>query len=59
MTPEPLKQIDTELWQSADDPRAKSNRSNSECGTAVLGSLFLKFTNGKVKQRRNAGRITR
>ena len=50
MTPEALKQLETQLWKSADDLRANSDLASNEYDTPVLGLIFLKFADGKFKQ---------
>lgn len=50
MTPEQLKNLEAQLWKSADDLRANSDLAASEYGTPVLGLIFLKFADGKFKQ---------
>ena len=43
MTPAELKQLEANLWQSADVLRANSDLKSSEYATPVLGLIFLKF----------------
>jgi type I restriction enzyme M protein len=54
MSPEQLKQLEDQLWKSADDLRANSDLSSNEYGTPVLGLIFLKFADGKFKQHQAA-----
>jgi len=54
MTPEALKDLETQLWKSADDLRANSDLAASEYDTPVLGLIFLKFADGKYKQHLSA-----
>jgi type I restriction enzyme M protein len=43
VTPAELKQLEANLWQSADVLRANSDLKSSEYATPVLGLIFLKF----------------
>lgn len=47
MTPEALKELEDNLWKSADDLRANSDLSSHEYSTPVLGLIFLKFADNK------------
>lgn len=49
MTPEDLKQLEANLWQSADTLRANSDLKSSEYSTPVLGLIFLKFADNKYR----------
>lgn len=50
MTPDELKQLEANLWQSADTLRANSDLISSEYSTPVLGLIFLKFADNKYRQ---------
>ncbi len=50
MTPTDLKQLEANLWQSADTLRANSDLKSSEYATPVLGLIFLKFADNKYRQ---------
>ncbi|ABA23105.1 N-6 DNA methylase [Trichormus variabilis ATCC 29413] len=50
MTPEELKQLEANLWQSADTLRANSDLKSSEYSTPVMGLIFLKFADNKYRQ---------
>ncbi len=50
MTPEELKQLEDNLWQSADTLRANSDLKSSEYSTPVMGLIFLKFADNKYRQ---------
>ena len=50
MTPVELKQLEANLWQSADTLRANSDLKSSEYATPVLGLIFLKFADNKYRQ---------
>lgn len=50
MTPDELKQLEANLWKSADDLRANSDLKSSEYATPVLGLIFLKFADNKYRQ---------
>jgi type I restriction enzyme M protein len=43
MTRDQLKQLEDDLWSTADQLRANSDLGASEYGTPVLGLIFLKF----------------
>ncbi|MCV3216039.1 type I restriction-modification system subunit M N-terminal domain-containing protein [Plectonema radiosum NIES-515] len=49
MTPDDLKQLEANLWQSADTLRANSDLKSSEYSTPVLGLIFLKFADNKYR----------
>lgn len=50
MTPEELKRLEDNLWQSADTLRANSDLKSSEYSTPVMGLIFLKFADNKYRQ---------
>ena len=50
MTTDDLKQLEANLWKSADDLRANSDLKSSEYATPVLGLIFLKFADNKYRQ---------
>jgi type I restriction enzyme M protein len=50
VTPDELKQLEANLWQSADTLRANSDLISSEYSTPVLGLIFLKFADNKYRQ---------
>jgi len=50
LTPEELKQLEANLWQSADTLRANSDLKSSEYSTPVMGLIFLKFADNKYRQ---------
>ncbi|WP_041233226.1 type I restriction-modification system subunit M N-terminal domain-containing protein [Cylindrospermum stagnale] len=50
MTPEELKRLEANLWQSADTMRANSDLKSSEYSTPVMGLIFLKFADNKYRQ---------
>jgi type I restriction-modification system DNA methylase subunit len=54
MTPEELKELQTRLWNSADDLRANSDLRSSEYSTPVMGLIFLKFADNKYRQYEDA-----
>jgi len=47
MTKEQLKQLEADLWKSADTLRANSDLKSTEYSTPVLGLIFLKFSDNK------------
>lgn len=49
MTPDDLKQLEANLWQSADTLRANSDLKSSEYSTPVLGLIFLKFADNRYR----------
>lgn len=53
MNKEQLKQLEAELWRSADTLRANSDLKASEYSTPVLGLIFLKFADNKYKRAEN------
>lgn len=44
-----LKQLEANLWQSADTLRANSDLKSSEYSTPVLGLIFLKFADNRYR----------
>src|SRR5512147_885750 len=50
MTADELKQLEADLWKSADTLRANSDLKSSEYSTPVLGLIFLKFADNKYRQ---------
>lgn len=49
-TPDELKQLEANLWRSADDLRANSGLKSNEYATPVLGLIFLKFADNRYRQ---------
>lgn len=49
-----LKQLEDDLWRSADTLRANSDLKASEYSTPVLGLIFLKFADNKYRQHEQA-----
>jgi type I restriction enzyme M protein len=49
-----LKQLEADLWRSADTLRANSDLKASEYSTPVLGLIFLKFADNKYRQHEKA-----
>jgi len=47
MTPEQLKELEDNLWKSADTLRANTDLKSSEYSTPVLGLIFLKFADNR------------
>ena len=47
MTPQVLKQLEDNLWRSADALRANSDLKSTEYSTPVLGLIFLKFADNR------------
>jgi type I restriction enzyme M protein len=45
-----FKQLEADLWRSADTLRANSDLKASEYSTPVLGLIFLKFADNKYRQ---------
>jgi len=50
MTPEQLKELEDNLWKSADTLRANTDLKSSEYSTPVLGLIFLKFADNRYRQ---------
>lgn len=49
-----LKQLEDDLWRSADTLRANSDLKASEYSTPVLGLIFLKFADNKYRRHEQA-----
>ena len=49
-----LKQLEADLWRSADTLRANSDLKASEYSTPVLGLIFLKFADNKYRRHEQA-----
>ena len=45
-----LKELNDNLWKSADDLRANSDLIASEYSTPVMGLIFLKFADNKYRK---------
>lgn len=54
MTAADLKQLEADLWRSADTLRANSDLKSTEYSTPVLGLIFLKFADNKYRQHEKA-----
>ncbi len=54
MNPQELKQLEDDLWRSADTLRANSDLKATEYSTPVLGLIFLKFADNKYRRNENA-----
>lgn len=54
MNKEEFKQLESDLWRSADTLRANSDLKSSEYSTPVLGLIFLKFADNKYRQHEEA-----
>lgn len=53
-----IKELNSRLWDTADDLRANTGLKASEYATPILGLIFLKFADSKYeKWRRNEQRI--
>ncbi len=50
MNKQELKQLEDDLWRSADTLRANSDLKASEYSTPVLGLIFLKFADNRYRQ---------
>lgn len=50
MTSEEIKQLENDLWRSADTLRANSDLKASEYSTPVLGLIFLKFADNRYRR---------
>ncbi len=50
MNAEELKQLEADLWRSADTLRANSDLKSSEYSTPVLGLIFLKFADNRYRR---------
>jgi len=49
-----LKQLEDDLWRSADTFRANSDLKSTEYATPVLGLIFLKFADNKFRRNEKA-----
>lgn len=54
MNAQELKQIEDDLWRSADTLRANSDLKSSEYSTPVLGLIFLKFADNRYRRSEKA-----
>jgi type I restriction enzyme M protein len=54
MNTQSLKQLEDDLWRSADMLRANSDLKSSEYSTPVLGLIFLKFADNKYRRSEKA-----
>lgn len=54
MTPPEVKQLEDDLWRSADTLRANSDLKATRYSTPVLGLIFLKFADNKYRQSEKA-----
>jgi len=54
MNPQELKQLEDDLWRSADTLRANSDLKATEYSTPVLGLIFLKFADNKFRRNEKA-----
>ena len=54
MNAQELKQLEDDLWRSADTMRANSDLKSSEYSTPVLGLIFLKFADNKYRRSEKA-----
>ncbi len=54
MNSQELKQLEDDLWRSADTLRANSDLKATEYSTPVLGLIFLKFADNKYRQNEKA-----
>ena len=54
MNSQELKQLEDDLWRSADTLRANSDLKATEYSTPVLGLIFLKFADNKYRQSEKA-----
>ena len=50
MNTQELKQLENDLWRSADTLRANSDLKSSEYSTPVLGLIFLKFADNRYRR---------
>jgi type I restriction enzyme M protein len=50
MNKEALKQLENDLWRSADTLRANSDLKSTEYSTPVLGLIFLKFADNRYRR---------
>jgi type I restriction enzyme M protein len=49
--PPDITELETRLWDAADELRANSGLKASEYGTPVLGLIFLRFADAKFARR--------
>ena len=54
MNSDELKQLEADLWKSADTLRANSDLKSTEYSTPVMGLIFLKFADNKYRQHEKA-----
>jgi len=54
MNSQELKQLEDDLWRSADTLRANSDLKSTEYATPVLGLIFLKFADNKYRRNEKA-----
>ncbi|MBT3255925.1 MAG: SAM-dependent DNA methyltransferase [Deltaproteobacteria bacterium] len=54
MNAQELKQLEDDLWRSADTLRANSDLKSSEYSTPVLGLIFLKFADNNYRRNEKA-----
>jgi type I restriction enzyme M protein len=54
VTPEEIKQLENDLWRSADTLRANSDLKAGEYSTPVLGLIFLKFADNRYRRFRRS-----
>ena len=54
MNAQELKQLEDDLWRSADTLRANSDLKSSEYSTPVLGLIFLKFADNNYRRTEKA-----
>ncbi len=54
MNAQELKQLEDDLWRSADTMRANSDLKSSEYSTPVLGLIFLKFADNNYRRNEKA-----
>ncbi len=52
--PPVITELETRLWDAADELRANSGLKASEYGTPVLGLIFLRFADAKFAAAREA-----
>lgn len=46
---EQLKQLEADLWSTANNLRANSDLKSGECSTLVLGPIFLEFADNRYR----------
>ncbi|MFH1490622.1 MAG: class I SAM-dependent DNA methyltransferase [Pseudomonadota bacterium] len=54
MNSQEIKQLEDDLWRSADTLRANSDLKSSEYSTPVLGLIFLKFADNRYRRSEKA-----